>query len=530
MIGRLATCCLLLLAAAAVTAQQPTGIDGAAATGAPAVDAAFTRFFDAHTAAEISGATAQIVASGVGFDEAFIRLERGRMYSASAPRGVIQASYRDDTVEYFYTLLVPDTYTPTRHWQVRVQLHGGVGRIPESAAPRGAPTGRLDGAEQIVVLPYAWRDAPWWSGRQEQNLLMILDLVKRTYNVDENRVALSGVSDGGTGAYYMAMRQTTPFASVLPLNGFFMVLKNEMAASEGDLFPNNLRNKPLFVVNGGRDPLYPTSTVDPFIDHLSKGGVDLVYKPQPNAAHDTSWWPEVKGTFEQFVTAHPRRPLPDTLTWSTGAVPARAHWLVIDRLRPAGSDDAALADVNQRSSTPTVDFGIRASGTRVNRVIAGSNAQQFGVRSGDEVTSINNQPAGPDTELAEVLRGFPEGRPLLLTVQRAGRSVRLTGRYAPTVLAGEAESMFPPTQDSGRVDLVRTGNRVEAKTRGVATFTLLVSPRQFDLDRPITVVVNGRTVVERTVRRDLSTLLKWAARDNDRTMLFGAELVVDLTN
>ena len=44
------------------------------------------------------------------------------------------------------------------------------------------------------------------------------------YNIDENRVVVSGVSDGGTGAYYVAMRDTTPFASFLPLNGYWMVL------------------------------------------------------------------------------------------------------------------------------------------------------------------------------------------------------------------------------------------------------------------------------------------------------------------
>jgi hypothetical protein len=160
-------------------------------------------------------------------------------------------------------------------------------------------------------------------------------------------------------------------------------------------------------------------------------------------------------------------------------------------------------------------------------VIKGSNAQQLGVEGGDLVTSINNQPVGLDVELAEVLRGFPPGRPLLLTVSRGGQPLRLTGRYAPTVLPGEADAMFPPAHASGRVDLVRSGNRVEVKTRGVGAFTLLLAPDQFDFEQPITVVVNGRPLPNRTVRRDVRTLLKWAARDNDRTMLFGAELRVD---
>jgi len=518
MIRRLACTAVLLGATFAIAprAQSPSG-----------VDAAFARFFEARTPAEISAASEQVLAAGVSFDEAFKRLKRGRTYATTVARGIVQASYRDDSGEYFYTLDVPENYDPSRAYQVRMQLHGGVGRIEQNTAPRSGAGGRLAGAEQIYVMPYAWRDAPWWSRRQTANLHTILDLVKRTYNVDENRVVLSGVSDGGSGAYFIAMRDTTPFASFLPLNGFVMVLRNEIAEREGDLFPNNLLNKPFFIVNGGRDPLYPASVVEPYIEHFRKSGVDLEYTPEPNAGHDTSWWPEVKGSFENFVTAHPRRPLPDKLTWESDEVPARAHWLIIDSLAPAGPDDAVMPDLNKHPVAPEVDFGIRASGPRVNRVIKGSNAQQIGVASGDVVTSINNQPVGLDIELAEVLRGFPPGRPLLLTVSRGGQSLRLTGRYAPTVLPGEADAMFPPATASGRVDLVRSGNRIEVKTRGVGAFRLLLAPDQFDFEQPVTVVVNGRPPANSTVRRDLRTLLQWAARDNDRTMLFGAELRID---
>jgi acetyl esterase/lipase len=519
----------LAVVAALMSTQLRPGLTAQTSQASSAVDTAFAQFFDARTPADLAAASAMI-ASATGFDDAFSRLKRGRSYSADVPRGVVQQSRSEDGVEYFYTLIVPDNYAPSKRWQVRFQLHGGVGRIQASAPPRGVPASRLDGAEQIVVLPYAWKDAPWWSRLQERNLVAIVDQLKREYNIDENRVVLSGVSDGGTGAYYMAMRQTTPFASFLPLNGFFMVLKNEMAERDGDLFPNNLLNKPLFVVNGGRDLLYPTATVEPYVDHIRQRGADVLYKPQPNAGHDTSWWPEVKDTFEQFVTDHPRRPLPDTITWEAGEVPARAHWLVIDRLAPAADSDAKLPDLNQRPTPPAPEFGVRTSGTRVNRVIAGSNAQQIGLRSGDVVTFVNNQPIGPDIDLDDLLSAFPQGRPLLITVNRGTQGIRLTGRYAPTALPGESELMFPPGQPSGRVDLVRTGNRVEAKTRGVAAFTLLLSADQFDLTRPITVVVNGRTAINRVVPRDLGTLLKWAGRDNDRTMLFGAEVSVEVAS
>ena len=84
------------------------------------------------------------------------------------------------------------------------------------------------------------------------------------------------------------------------------------------------------------------------------------------------------------------------------------------------------------------------------------------------------------------------------------------------------------TRPFGRVDLVRTGNVVEATTRDVEEFTLLLSPDAFDFGKPVKVVANGHVVFDGRVAKSVATLMKWAARDNDRTMLFGAELHIKL--
>ena len=89
--------------------------------------------------------------------------------------------------------------------------------------------------------------------------------------------------------------------------------------------------------------------------------------------------------------------------------------------------------------------------------------------------------------------------------------------------------MFPRFKAAGRVDLVRKGNTIEAATNGVTAFTLLLSPDILDFDQPVKVVANGAQVFNARVERSVKTLLKWAAADNDRTMLYGAEVQIKLT-
>jgi acetyl esterase/lipase len=496
-------------------------------SAAPSVDAAFKAFWDAATD-QAAKAAADVVQSGVTFDEAYARLSRGRAYASDVPRGVVKLTRRSASDEFPYTVDVPQTYDPAKKYQVRVQLHGGVMR-PDPAARGDGSIGALAGAEQIYVLPQSWAEAQWWAPQQFDNVRAILDSVKRTYNVDENRVVLSGVSDGGTATYYFAMRDTTPYASFLPLNGFILVLRNRDLDLRGALFPHNLTNKPFFVVNGGKDPLYPASRVEPFIKQFEAGGLQVVYKPQPDAVHNTAWWPEVKDSYEAFVREHPRNPHPLTLTWQTDetSTPNRAHWLVVDRLGNARPGEE-LPNINNFNAGQEPNFGLRSAGMRVVSVLPGSNAMDFGFLPGDIVESINDRSLPRGLELTEFMSIYDAGTKLHFVVSRDNKPVDLNGTYQPAMMK-RVSPLFSTDTPAGRVDLVREGNTVRAMTRGVAAFTLLISPDAFDFSTPITVIADGKRVFEGRVEKSLATLMKWAARDNDRTMLYGAEITVTLT-
>jgi poly(3-hydroxybutyrate) depolymerase len=494
-----------------------------------AVDAAFSAFWSAASRQEAAARADAILRSRISFEDAYRRLQRGRAYQPQ-PTGIVRLQNRtSDGVEHFFVLNVPETYDPARRYPVRFHLHGGVGGRRTNAPVGTGQIGALAGAEQIYVIPYAWADAPWWSDDQALNLVDIADAVKRRYNVDENLVVVSGVSDGGTGAYYVAMRETTPFASFLPLNGYVMVLAAR-DIDDGLIFPNNLRNKPIFAVNGGRDPLYPTRIVEPYIAHLKRGGVSVDYQPQPDAGHNTAWWPEVKDTYETFVREHARRPLPDALTWEVGngAEHRRAHWLVIDRLGASKDEAKSLVDLNDMAVPPSADFGVRTNGTRINRVMPGSNADRIGLKAGDVLVRLNDQTVPGPMDVADALEDIPPGSPIALLVARRNEPVELTGVYQPQIVQGPPRHLFGRGGSTGRVDLLRAGNTVTATTRGVAAFTLLLSPDQFDFGKPVKVIANGRTVFSGKVEKSIATLLKYAAVDNDRTMLFGAVVHIEL--
>jgi predicted esterase len=522
------------LVATFATAQEPAAGDVFTEAQSTKVDRAFEDFWAARDARGAANRIEAILNAGVTFDQALTRLRHGRAYEADVPRGHQIGRHRTDGLEHVYAFVVPESYDHRRPYQVRVQLHGGVGRLRPPAANR-IRVDTLPGAiDEISVFPTAWAESMWWSARQTDNLQRILDRLKRTYNIDENRVYLTGASDGGTGAFFMAFRDTTPWASFLPLIGDMMVLTAPAVRADGEMFPGNAVNKPFFIVNTGRDRLYPAHVTQIYANHLRTLGANVVFRVYAEFEHSTAWWPDERGAFEAFVHDHPREPLPDKISWQTERTDRynRAHWLVIDRLG-AASGESDLPDTNVLHRGREHDFGLRINsaverGRRAYEVVPDSNAYRIGLRQGDRFVEVNGTVVTTGRDIAEGMQSWNVGEPVRFLVERNGRRTQLEGIFQPTEVDVPPAPIFPRRAPSGRVDLVRRGNVVEASTQGVQAFTLLLSPSIFDFRRPVQVVANGRTVFTGMIEPSVATMLKWAARDNDRTMIFGAELSIDL--
>jgi len=410
-----------------------------------AAEALFEKFFAAENPADAATVADQLVAAGMDFDTAFARLKKGRFYG-DEKRGEYALRWKSKSGPFFNNLVeVPSDYDPATKYQLRVQLHGGVGRpspnptaAPGATAARPQPgqparTGnRIEGEKQIYLHPSGWAAAQWWDEEQIDNILRAVDALKRKYNIDESRIYITGISDGGTGVYYMALKEPTLWSSYLPLNGSIAVIRAPQNGADGEMYGNNLMNAPLYIVNGELDNLYPVEQVEPHIKWFQSMGVPFVFRPQAGAGHNTAWWPTEREPYEKFVREHPRAAHPDKVSWETERADKfnRNRWLVINELRRDASRDTELKD-----------------------------------------------------------RGF-----------------------------------FQHTKLSGRVDVTRAGNTFDARVRDVAAFTLLLSPEAIDFSKPVTVTVNGKPAFSGTVKKDPATLLRWAARDNDRTALYGAEL------
>jgi len=297
-------------------------------------------FWSGETVAARQQAGDRVARVGLRFDDALRAFESGPPRGEAAT-GRVLLSHVVDGVNHPYLLVVPDNYDPTTAYPVRFYLHGGVSRtsIPANGG-WWRNTDRLRRDDVIAVIPASWGASTWWQESQLSSLRGILASLRRTYNIDDSRIHMLGISDGATGAWYFAFRDPTPWAGFVSLIGHPAVLASPRVGAEGQMHVANLRNRPFLAINGGIDRLYPASSVLPYVQLFTASGVAVEFVERPDDGHTVGWWPEEAERIERFITSSVRDPLPAEFVFETADVElaARFHWVVVEELGVTSAD------------------------------------------------------------------------------------------------------------------------------------------------------------------------------------------------
>jgi phospholipase/carboxylesterase len=183
-----------------------------------------------------------------------------------------------------FSLYVPEYYTPDRAWPLVMALHGGSGN------GRGFLWSWLRDARShgaILVAPTATGNASnsksTWALMGEDtdtpNLLRILEQVRSRWNVDAQKILLTGMSDGGTFCYVSGLENASPFTHLAPVSATFHPLMAEMADAD------RLRGLPIYLVHGRLDWMFPVQVARQTKQLLSAAGANVTYREIDDLSH-----------------------------------------------------------------------------------------------------------------------------------------------------------------------------------------------------------------------------------------------------
>lgn len=198
-----------------------------------------------------------------------------------------------------YRLFVPTSWTPASRMPLLVTLRAGRSvdnpyRPPNSLVTEAARRGYLVvtpmgyrplpqpyyGSRYTIARPNAAEPAAGWTAeddaRAHQDVLNVIDLVTKEYNVDTGRIYLHGQNPSGSGALHIAEKYPGRFKGLLISSGPIVFGTYNWQALKGTA---------LLVIHGDQDTTNPIDASRRMAEAAKAAGVNASFASVPGGTH-----------------------------------------------------------------------------------------------------------------------------------------------------------------------------------------------------------------------------------------------------
>jgi phospholipase/carboxylesterase len=196
--------------------------------------------------------------------------------NAAAAIGFIHRERNDQRSDY--SLYIPENYTAERRWPLIICLHGGYGEGYEYIWTWLRPAR----ARGYILLSPKSLDVTWTmtpNSIDTRSILAMLDEVDAEYSINESRVFLTGLSDGGIMTYLLGIEKHEIFTGIAPVAGALHPMVDPMLRARTG------REVPILVIHGVHDFIFPVTFTRQTNELLKSLGYDLKYEELPNWGH-----------------------------------------------------------------------------------------------------------------------------------------------------------------------------------------------------------------------------------------------------
>jgi phospholipase/carboxylesterase len=177
-----------------------------------------------------------------------------------------------------FSLYVPESYDGSRAWPLIVALHGGSGH----GADFLWSWLREARSRQLLLLAPTSQGSTWSLNGPDLDaraLRAMVEFVSQDWQVDGERVLLTGLSDGATYSLLCGLQPDMPFTALAPLSGVL----HPANFANGNL--QRAEGRRIYLVHGALDWMFPVDIARAAAQELRKAGADLVFREIEDLSH-----------------------------------------------------------------------------------------------------------------------------------------------------------------------------------------------------------------------------------------------------
>jgi predicted esterase len=202
-------------------------------------------------------------------------------------------------------VVTPPGYDPAKPTPLLIVCHGTGCSADMSLGCWGnlaPPAGTLLACPDFVSLPDGWI----FSDEERSVPLATLREMKRRFNVDEDRITLSGVSKGGHASWDLGFRFPHLFAGIVP--EACRVFNHGLSTTGGFDYLENGLDLPAYQIEGALDDPPLVASMREAVKALQAKGADVTYVEFPDRGHAA--YPDQYPDVLAWMARHARGPLP----------------------------------------------------------------------------------------------------------------------------------------------------------------------------------------------------------------------------
>ncbi len=210
-----------------------------------------------------------------------------------------------DKKERPFVVYTPQNQSNQAARPLLVYLHGAISsptlkENPLEYAQKSQLIALADEGNFYILFPFGQKGATWFDAVGTDMLMSEIKTTLEKFNINKDKVFLSGFSDGGSGVFYLSMTKPMPFAGFIAMNGSLKVAEQ---LGELDIFPGNTNNKPFYIINTKGDFLYPLNQITPTIEYLERFNQNISFKT-PEGNHEMNYLKDEQTHLIAFINKH----------------------------------------------------------------------------------------------------------------------------------------------------------------------------------------------------------------------------------
>jgi len=199
--------------------------------------------------------------------------------------------FKEAGKEIEYAQFVPSTYEKEKKTPLMVCLHGLFSNPQQIIRYKGL-TDLAEKHGYVVVAPMGYNTTGWYGAKSplnsgktdpanlselsEKDVMNVLGIARKEFNIDSDRIYLMGHSMGGGGTFHLALKHPDIWAGLAPIAP---AIYRPAADVE------KIKHIPVIVVQGAKDFLVPATGTRKWIDEMKKLDMKYEYIEDPDGDH-----------------------------------------------------------------------------------------------------------------------------------------------------------------------------------------------------------------------------------------------------